>query len=140
MRAIDRLECAALGRTPREALRLGLRTSYHCWTALVDDRPQAMMGAVYTSLLTGTGTVWMLGTDSVYTAGRALLKLGPIILAAMMQDFRLLENIVSTRNDKAIRLLRRWGAHVGGEVETYRGVDFIPFRMERSIQGERSAA
>jgi hypothetical protein len=45
MRDSDRRECAALGRTPKQGLRLSLRTSFEAVTALdPDGRPLAMFG------------------------------------------------------------------------------------------------
>lgn len=146
MREIDKLECWAMGRSPKEGLRLGLRTSHLCWTAMKDGWPIAMLGVASTSLMTGKGVIWLLGTDEVYRQGRALLHLGPMVFGAMLQEFRVLENVVSVQNTKAIRLLRRWGFTVDGFIEQHRGVDFVPFKLERpsltasvtsSIQGER---
>ena len=131
MRQADRLECWALGRSPKESLRLALRTSQPCWTVTRDGFPLAMFGVAATSLADGRGTIWMLGTESVYREGRALLELGPVLLAAMLVEFRTLGNIVSTGNARAIRMLRRWGFDIGEERYTYRGVEFAPFQIER---------
>lgn len=130
MREIDELEAWAMGRTPKDALRLGLRVSHQCWTAIIDGRPEAMLGVASTSLITGKGVPWLLGTDRVYTQGRALLTLGPIVIAEMMKIFTTLDNVVAVRNVRAIRLLRRWGFQVSDQVQLYRGIEFVPFRME----------
>lgn len=135
MRAIDRLEAEAMGRTPKDALRMGLRASLHAITAMEGRNPVAMMGVVSTSLISGQGLVWLLGTDRMFAHGRALLTLGPPVIAEWHRTFPVMENVVATCNHRAIRLLARWGAIVGGEVRTMRGVQFIPFRFERSIQG-----
>ncbi|MFD2780186.1 hypothetical protein ACFS32_02575 [Novosphingobium pokkalii] len=55
MRAIDQIECRAMGREPKAALRHGLMASTRCWTALVDGQPHAMFGVVVESALTGRG-------------------------------------------------------------------------------------
>lgn len=137
LRAIDRLEAEALGQSPKNALRIGLRRSLSVFTAIGGGKsPIAMLGVVPVSLLAGRGMVWMVGTDEVYREGRALLTLGPRVIGHWLETFEVLENIVATRNTRAIRLLVRWGADVGGEVETHRGVDFVPFRFRRgAIQG-----
>lgn len=139
MREIDREEAEAMGRSPKEALRTGLRTSLHCFTALMDGKPIAMLGVASASLLSGKGIPWLLGTDDVYRQGRALLDLGPPVFDLFLQIFTRIENLVSVRNTRAIRLLARWGFVVGGEVQTFGGVEFVPFRMERGSIQEREA-
>jgi hypothetical protein len=142
MRQIDREECEAMGRSPKEGLRIGLRTSLSAFTAVDGHRtPVAMLGVVSTGLISRRGLVWLLGTDEVYRSGRALLDLGPKVIAYWLETFETMENVVSVKNGRAIRLLTWWGAHVGGEVREHGGVSFVPFRFERgAIQGRRRAA
>lgn len=128
MREIDRRESEAMGRTPKQALRLGLLTSEKVWTALVDGLPEAMFGVVVESLLTGEATPWFLGTDEVYRHKRELLLIGPGMIAAM-RDSRRLSNWVSADNGEAIRLLLRWGFTVGEDKTDVRGVPFLKFEM-----------
>jgi hypothetical protein len=61
MRAADVEEVGAMGRTPKQALRLGLRASVDCMTVLIDGRPEAMLGLTPKNLLEGEGMAWMLG-------------------------------------------------------------------------------
>lgn len=132
MRVMDRIECAALGKTPKEALRFSLRTSLHAITALdPDGRPLAMFGVSPVDILSGLGTPWFLGRDEVFDYGGDLVKRGPGIIADWLRDFPVMENIVCTSNTKAIRMLRRWGATVGGPTSRCRGVEFVPFRFAR---------
>lgn len=135
MREADRIECAGLGRTPKDALRAGLRLSMNPLTAFVDGRPEAMMGVVPLSMLGGRGLVWMLGTDVVYREKRALALLGPRLVADWLGTFRCLENLVSVDNHRAIRFLTHIGFHVGGPVRHHGGVAFVRFAMTRAIQG-----
>jgi hypothetical protein len=51
-----------------------------------------------------------------------------------------MENIVALENVKAIALLKRWGAEVGGEPVRHRGVEFVPFVFRAAIQGQQRAA
>ena len=135
------MECEALGRKPKEALRLALRTSTSAFTALNRDRrPVAMLGVCSTNLLCGHGVPWMLGTDEVFDCGRDLLELGPRIIGSWAETFSVMENIVAAENVKAIRLLRHWGAEIGDAVETHGGVAFVPFRFSAAIQGEAGSA
>jgi hypothetical protein len=126
LRVFDREECEAMGRTPKQALRLALMTSEPAWTALVDGQPEAMFGVVVESALSCEGTPWFLGTNEVYRHGRELLMYGPGLLARMGDSMKL-SNFVSTRNRPAIRLLKRWGFTVGEEETVIRGVPFVQF-------------
>lgn len=128
MREADRKECWALGRTPKEALRLGILTGEHTLTALDDGIPAAMMGLHIMSLLSGSAAPWFLGTNRVFMHPRELLCTGRRILSWWKAEFPHLENIVSVENGRAIRLLKHWGFEVGGREEMHRGVAFVPFR------------
>ena len=130
MREADRIECAAMGRTPKEALRLALRGSSFAYTAKVGGRPEAMLGLEVSNALSREATPWMLGTDEVYRQGRALLRLGPPLLRAMADSTRHLSNVVAVENARAIRFLRKLGFTIGSEVTVYRGVEFLTFTME----------
>lgn len=131
IRAIDRLECEAMGQSPKHALRQGFRLSDHCWTALVDGRPEAMFGAITWSALDRRSTVWFLGTDEVYRHGRELLAWGPGLIARAVDSSRWAGNLVSSANGKAIRLLQRWGFTVEPEEQMVGGVSFRQFWMTR---------
>lgn len=130
MREIDRAECGAFGRTPKQALRVGLQASVICLTAMLNGRPTAMFGAVPINALEGSGRAWFLGTDEAIGCARELLTLGPAVIAAMHRRFTRLENMVSTDNAAAIRLLERWGFELGSDTMTIRGVEFRPFWKE----------
>lgn len=129
IRDIDRIECSAMGHSPKRALRNGVWFSDKAWTALVDGKPQAMFGVVVCSALTGCGTPWFLGTDEVYRHGRELLMLGPYFVQQCVDSTPRLENLVSVYNGKALRLLRHWGFTIEDEVNLVGGVPFKKFRM-----------
>lgn len=137
LREIDKRECTALGRTPKDALRISLRTSLHALTAL-DDKGTvlAMFGVCALGMLSGRGTPWFLGRDEVFDYGRDLMSRGPKIIAWWHETFDLMENIVSRENVKAIALLRKWGAVIGDEVQTHRGTEFVKFAFTAAIQGD----
>jgi ribosomal protein S18 acetylase RimI-like enzyme len=132
MRSEDIAECRAFERTPKQALRMGLRNSSLALTAKIDGRPEAMMGLVPFSILDGIGTPWMLSTDEAYRQGRALLRIGPRIIARFFDSSQELRQVVSQSNVRAIRLLRAWGFTVGDETKMIGGVPFLDFWMERS--------
>jgi len=127
MRSIDAEECRAMGRKPKQALRLAFMTSEKAWTALVDGVPHAMFGVVVENLLDRIGTPWFLGTDEVYRHAREMIQWGPGILSRMGDSSRRLSNLVSARNDRAIRLLRKWGFTVNDNEVIVRGVAFRQF-------------
>lgn len=131
MRDMDVLECSAMGFTPKRALRAMLAQSSDIWTAKVDGVPEAMFGLVVTNAMCGVGRPWMLGSDAIYDHPREMLTCGRIILARWLDSTPEMHGLVSARNDRAIRLLRRWGCQLGREVIVFAGTEFITFTMER---------
>lgn len=131
MREIDRIECEAMGHSPKKALRDGFLLSDRCWTALVDGRPEAMFGAITTSAIDKKVTVWFLGTNEVYRHGRVLLAWGPGLLRRAVDSRWTAGNLVSSANGKAIRLLEAWGFTVEPEEQLVNGVPFRHFWMIR---------
>ncbi|CAB4120767.1 hypothetical protein UFOVP5_4 [uncultured Caudovirales phage] len=131
MREADVIECRAMGRSPKDALRLGIKTSAEAWTAKVDGRPEAMFGLVITSALGGTATPWMLGTDAIYRHPREMICHGEKVLRRWLDSYPLLGNYVSVDNSRAIRLLRRWGCKIGWNVIMLGDTGFVSFTMER---------
>lgn len=129
MRTIDRIECEAMGHSPKMALREGLFNSAKVWTALVDGKPEAMFGLVVNSALTGTGTPWFLGTDEVYRHGKALLLWGPAFVSIIRDSSPRASNLVSADNFKAIRLLGKWGFVVHPELSYHKDVAFRRFEL-----------
>jgi hypothetical protein len=73
----------------------------------------------------------MLGTDAIYRNPRALIRVGPRFLSAMLDSSRILTNVVSAGNIRAIRMLKAWGFEIGDETKMIGGVAFLDFRMER---------
>lgn len=133
MRDIDRLETMACGKTPKQALRMGIIASTIVLTAKVDGRAEAMMGLVPLDLLSGKGTPWFLGTDEVYRHGREMIAWGPGIIWQFVDSTPHLSNVVMQANTKAIRLLRCWGFTVGDEVKMIGGRAFLDFWMNADV-------
>lgn len=131
MRADDVMECAAFGRTPKSALRLGLVGSSQVLTAKLNGRPEAMMGIVVTNAIDRCGTPWMLGSDEIYRHPKAMLTLGPRVLAMWCDSSTTLSNLVSVENARSIRFLRRLSFRIGEEVTMVGGVPFLTFTMDR---------
>lgn len=131
MRAADVLECTAMGHSPKQALRSGLRTASEAWTVKHDGKPIAMFGLRVTSALGGTGVPWMLGTEEVYRHPREMIRWGEQVLGRWLDSTPTLWNYVSTGNSPAIRMLRRWGCKIGREVIMFAGTEFVTFTLER---------
>lgn len=127
MRDMDRMECAALGHSPDEALRIGLSRSMWAMTALVDDKPVAMLGVAPRSMIEGVGVPWMLGSDAIYAGARELVRYGPAIIATMEGTFPRLVNMVAAQNERAIRFIRHWGWRISSQRVAVGGVDFVEF-------------
>lgn len=123
-----------MGKEPKAALRISLTASLETFTALDEEgRPLAMFGVSAGCLMTGIGVPWFLGRDEVFLYGYDLMKRGPGIIAAWLTLFTTLENIISSENRKAQRLLEKWGAVVGGEPVVHRGLEFVPFSFTRPV-------
>ena len=133
MRDVDRVECEAMGHSPKKALRDGFLLSDRCWTALVNGRPEAMFGAVTVSALDRRASVWFLGTDEVYRHGRLLIAWGPALIRRAVDSSWSASNLVSSANGKAIRLLQAWGFTVEPEEQLVNGVPFRHFWMIRDV-------
>jgi hypothetical protein len=132
MREADVIECRAMGLTPKEALRAGLRASSLCYTARVDGRPEAMFGLVVTNALCGEGAPWMLGTDAIYEHPREMIRRARPILAAFVDSTKYQSNVVAKDNTRAIRFIRWLGFNVREGVIVFAGTEFLAFDMDRS--------
>lgn len=130
MRDADKEECAALGMTPKGALRKSLTASVLAYTAKIDGRPEGMFGVTPGNTLEGIGHPWLLATDAAFDCARQLLTAGPGLIALMHRRFRRLENMVSAENERAIRMLGRWGFEIGDEQMMVGGVPFLRFWKE----------
>jgi hypothetical protein len=131
MREWDRIEAGAFGYSSAVALRMGLAGSVDCFTALVDGTPEAIMGLMPKSLVAAEGSPWLLGTEVVYANPRAMLALGPKVVALWSDSTPNMAGLVAAGNDRAIRYLRRIGFTIGEEPTMTGGVDFVTFTMER---------
>lgn len=113
MRDIDRHECAIMGHSAKQALRMSMRYSTVAWTAKVDGRPEAMFGASTVSLLDGEGSPWMLMTDDALRHARAMLQDGRRYVDTLQGLFPLLRNNVHADNAASIKWLQKLGFTVG---------------------------
>ena len=111
LRQQDRDELTASGHTDHQRL-IAESVAMSDWahTALVDGRVACIFGvARHGTLLDPRGIPWMLGTDLVTQNRRALARLAPGYIRAMLRDYPHLINIVHAKNTVATRWLRRAG-------------------------------
>jgi hypothetical protein len=129
MRDADRAEVRALGHTPKQALRLALVGSSWAVTAMINGSPHGMFGV--TPVAPWKGEPWFLGTNLIYQERRAMLVLGQRAVDQMQAQFSKLGNVVSVHNERAIRLLERWGFTVGADVQVIGDLEFRQFWRAR---------
>ena len=111
-RPADAQELAAMGTTPLEAMRLGLRNGMEPSTALVDGVPVCMFGASAYSILGGIGVPWLVAARDMdtMTMHKALLRHSRASMDKVRNRFpALLFNAVDERNEAA----KRWLAWLG---------------------------
>lgn len=122
MREADRREVmASHGHSPDEALAASLERSDMAWTCLVDGEPAFMWGAARQgSLLTLTGSPWLLATPAIYTVRRAFLRRSRSYVERMQARFPRLENYVHAANRLSLRWLA-WCGFTLADAPTLRG-------------------
>jgi hypothetical protein len=97
-----------IGAVSAQRLRLGLKASVDCYTALIDGEPEAMLGLVPKNILEGEGAPWMLGRKRSTTT-RGAMVLSRRMIAIWRDSLPNARNLVAAGNDRAIRYLRRLG-------------------------------
>ena len=115
MRESDRREVWASHRhEPEQALVTSLESSDMAWTCLVGGEPAFMWGAARKgSILTLTGSPWLLATAALGKVCRDFLRRSRFYVFMMQARFPRLENYVHAEN----RLSLRWLLWCGFMVE-----------------------
>lgn len=129
MREWDRIEARAFGRSPKQALRLGLSCSLWTLTAKVGGKPEAMMGLSPVSMIEGRGQPWMLGSEAIYDHPREMIGNVRDIVALMRSDCPKLENWVAVGNVRARRFLRHVGFTFDDGAVDIGGVEMVRFSL-----------
>lgn len=95
-----------------------------------ESGPAAVLG-VGRTLLSGAATPWLIATTEADRQGRAFITLGRSYTAAMLSEYRALENHVDARNTRSIRWLQRLG-YTFSAPQPYGalGLPFLKFRKE----------
>jgi hypothetical protein len=136
LRAQDRAELNAAGwHDHLHTIRVSVSRSDWSRTATVDGRVACIFGVAPFgggSLLDPRGVPWMLGTDLVPQNRRALARLAPQYIRAMLQTYPHLLNTVHARNTLAVRWLQRAGFTLA-PAHDVRGELFHRFEMARHV-------
>lgn len=133
MRAQDVAELKAAG-IPNlvDAVAEGVRTSDWSVAARVDGKLACIFGIRGYTLLGDIGVPWMLGTEELVHHHRALVRLTPRYIGAMLQAYPRLMNAVHDRNTVSKGWLRALGFTIGPPLPV--GADgerFCVFEMKR---------
>jgi hypothetical protein len=105
--------------TPLEALNLGWDVSDYVSVAVKNGEPLAMFGLVKRDILTGGGTVWLLGSENALKYKIDFLRQSRPLLREMLGICPRLSNKVHTKNYKSIEWLKWMGFTVSKNPEIY---------------------
>lgn len=126
MRDADVAEVRASGGlTPQEALEASVRWSAQAYAAKFDGELAAIFGVGRASFLSGVGIPWLLGTPVLLLHPHAFHRASQAFVAAWLEEYDSLEQMVDVRNFRSLRWLR----HLGFTVEEPRlwGYERRPF-------------
>lgn len=118
--------------TPLEALMQGWKISDRVTIVTVNNEPCVMFGLVICDILTGTGNLWMLGTNNSLNYKRQFLIRTPMVIDEMLKICPKLFNYVHVENKISIRWLKWLGFNLDEPI-VY-GVEkelFHKFHIER---------
>lgn len=116
---------AAAHQTPLEALAASLEVSRDAQVWLVEGRPMALFGVGSWSVLNLNGIPWLLTAEGIEDHVRPFLRDCKQAVAAMREEYAILENYVDARNDKSVKWLR-WMGFTIDPAKPF-GVDQLPF-------------
>ena len=134
MRREDAEEVWASHRhTPLEALTFGCALSDFSVTVVSDDgTPLVIIGLVKGDLLTGNGTVWMLGSNEALKYRKEFFRQTKPVIDEMLEICPRIGNMVHDKNRISISWLKRIGFIFGEQVELGRDKEiFHRFHIER---------
>lgn len=116
LRQADRDELDLWDVSPEEAMIAGYRNSLQPMTIISDAMPCAMFGVTEPIPGSGFGIVWLLGTDTLFSAKVPFLRQSSLWLHHCCRPFSAVGNWVDYRNTKHLRWLRWLGFEVTQEV------------------------
>lgn len=132
MRAVDRVEATASGFDVEQGLRESIATSHFARTALINGRLVAIGGCgrhPHSTALAPAAVPWLVGTDVLTRYPGVLQREARRYIAAMLEVYPHLTNVVHAENRVAIRWLKRLGFTIHSPVRVPTGALFHPFNM-----------
>ncbi len=131
MRESDTREVfSATGLPNLDVLQYSVQQPGETLVAWDDEEPIALFGVSAPSLLSTTGSPWMLGTDRLKKYRRELMKFGKLYVKEWSQRYDTLMNFVHAENVTSVRWLRRIGFSIHDPIPWgVRGELFHPFIM-----------
>lgn len=131
LRAIDKLECRALGHPdPVEAVRSSIKSSDRWWVLTVDGVEEGVLGVTPMPDCAGWGAPWMLSSPAVFwdENARTFLRRTPEFMAKATEGYDVLFNLISEHNHKSKRWLRFAGFQIKDEpAHIFNGFRFNEF-------------
>jgi len=120
------------GSTPEQVLLTGLKISTFACAGLINGRVVTIFGVAPGSMIGGTGTPWLVGTDDLERYQRTFLRRCRNVVNAMLSVYPYLENYVDERNHVA----KAWLHWLGFRLEDAApfgtaGLNFHRFHLER---------
>ena len=115
----------------RNAVETSVNLSTYAKTGLVNDELVCMWGVCPISLISSSGSPWMLGTDLIEKKQRIFLRRSKPWLEDIKKGYKTLENYVDERNTLSVRWLK-WLGFEMNKAEPYgvNGELFHKFTME----------
>tara|TARA_B100001175_G_C19382166_1_gene577104 strand:- start:20 stop:427 length:408 start_codon:yes stop_codon:yes gene_type:complete len=115
MRSADSAEVSAVTKQPPVRVLVdGINGSKPCFTIkrVFDGKPCGIFGATEGDH-TGSGLVWMLGTNDLTSNWRSFLRFSRPFIEELHKHYGFLYNVIDARNTVHIRWLERMGFTLG---------------------------
>ena len=129
LREADLQEVQACGVQPLEALQMGFLASRWCFTAFPDvgeDRPILRFGVGDFPQESGTGIIWLLGSDDILKVSHEFLRESKWWIKTFQDHYPILTNCVDARNVVHIKWLK-WLGFRAIKMHAEYGVEKRPF-------------
>lgn len=138
LRPMDFYEVTAVTPEPVQlALRRAVRESSESWAWLVDGKPVALFGVAPLSIVSRSGSPWLVATPALRQHRRFFLEHSRWYLEHMQKEYALLWNMVSINNHESIRWLKWLGFRMNDPERTGR---YNQMFMRFAIDGSPTCA
>lgn len=134
LREDDKREVEAMNRTPKQALRDGIKYSYYCRSVYNENNLLiGIMGASTKYMPKGYATIWFLGSNESENYPLSFVKEGKKLIEKVLKDYSIF-NYVYSENKSHIEYLKRIGLTVEETpIQIEKGA-FYPFYKLREEQ------